>query len=180
MAKACDRERCPSRADVDDAKTTEYRKGCRLTPCTRANSLDTQRRRAAKAAKQPETAAALTLVTSHLVPPAAEDDVDEDDQVDTAPDTWGAFDIVAAVRADLAAIEPTHPMHRSLSAIAMTLANQLQMAAGVITPSARGAASQLQATLQLLAPAKKDGAELDEILAELLADDDDDDAQPAG
>jgi len=180
MAKTCDRTRCPARADVEDAKTTEYRKGCRLTPCTRANSLDTQRRRATKVAKKPETVAALTLVTSHLVPPAAAGDTVEADRIEAGADTWGDFDIVAAVREDLAAIESTHPMHRSLCAIAMTLANQLQMAAGVITPSARGAASQLQATLQLLAPAKKDGAELDEILAELLADDDDDDAQPAG
>jgi hypothetical protein len=170
MAKACERDRCPSRADVEDWKTTEYRKGCRLQPCRTANTLDTQRRRAAKAVP--------SAVILQLSDRAGLADAIGSSRP-TEPDTWDSFDVVAAVRADLDAIKPTHPMHRSLSAIAMTLANQLQMAAGSITPSARGAAAQLQTILTDLAPAKDEDEELEAFLADLLSDDDDA-AQPAG
>lgn len=171
MATACDLARCPARADVEDWKTTEYRKGCRRTPCTRANTLAVQRRRDGK-----RGATVINLGDGAAI------DIPADVGVDVPyADSWGAFDVVAAVRADLAAIEATHPMHRTLSAIALALANQLQMAAGAVTPSARGAAAQLQATLAELAPAKKEGEDLDAFLEDLLSEDDDDLAgHPAG
>lgn len=177
MATACDLARCPARADVDDWKTTEYRKGCRRTPCTRANTLAVKRRREGK-----RGAVVIQLGETEALAEALADRGGEADPADDAPFSgWDAFDVVAAVRADLAALTPTHPMHRALSAIAMSLANQLQLAAGAVTPSARGAAAQLQATLAELAPAKKEGEDLDAFLEDLLSEDDDDLAgQPAG
>lgn len=179
MAKACERSRCPARADVDDWNETEYRKKCRATPCRTAHTLAAQRAKAKKAAAAAAVAGAVVVqladragLAAAVTPPAAP----------AAAATWDAFDVVGAVRADLDAIKATHPMHRSLSAIAMTLANQLQMAAGAVTPSARGAAAQLQAILTDLAPAKDEDEELTAFLASLVDDDDDDDlaSQPAG
>lgn len=169
MARACDQPRCPARADVDDATTTEYRKGCRRTPCTAANRLATQRRRDAK-----RNAGAVVVLLGDREGLAEALDVDVDESASSGGEVW-AFDVVAAVRADLAELELTHPFKRTLTSTAMTLANQLQMANGQITPSATSAARQLAAVLQQLIPEKSGTSELDELLADLASDDDDED-----
>lgn len=171
MARACDQPRCPARADVDDATTTEYRKGCRRTACTAANRLATQRRRERKRAG----AVVVELGdTKALAAALAPDDVDVhvDEPAAGGGEVW-AFDVVAAVRADLAALESDHPLYRSLSAVALTLANQLQMTVGSVSSSAAGIARQLAAVLKALTP-EKSGTddELDAFLADLLTDDD--------
>ncbi|RBY82674.1 hypothetical protein [Blastococcus sp. TF02A-26] len=162
MARACDQPRCPARADVDDWTTTEYRKGCRLTACTAANRLATQRRRDKKRNEGVDPEA--TAVVRDVDEPAAS----------SGGEAW-AFDVVGAVRAELAEADLTHPFRRSLTSIALALANQLQLSLGQVTPSATGAARQLAVTLQQLLPQKADKSELDELLADLASDDDDDD-----
>lgn len=170
MAQACDKPRCPARADVDDATTTQYRKGCRRAACAAANRLATQRRRDKK-----RNAGAFVISISDREGLGTALDLDIDDEpAGSGGEAW-AFDVVAAVRADLADVALTHPYRRALTAVALTLANQLQMAAGQVTPSATGAARQLAATLQQLLPEKAGDSELDELLADLANDDDDED-----
>jgi hypothetical protein len=158
MAKACDKARCPARADVDDAVTTEYRKGCRRTPCTRANTLSVQRRRAAKAE------AAIVVGVEGLA--AALD-------ADPPPADPAGFDLVAAVRADLEQLDPQHPLTRSLSSVALALATNVQLQACSATGSAASSAKQLVAVLEKLLPAAPSMAdELESFLASLQEDDD--------
>lgn len=163
MPTPCQKGRCPARADVFDWNTTEYRKGCRRTQCTKAHTLAEQRRKDRKAA-----AAAAASPPAPVAP--------DPSQVDA--DSHPGFDLVTIVQAELDGLAADHPLKKALGGVALALAHEVQFLTRLPSRTAAPAAKQLVEVLERLMPTNKGG--LEEELARLFADDDEDEPAQAG
>lgn len=163
MPVPCPKVRCPARADVFDWNTTEYRKGCRRTQCTKAHTLAEQRRKDRKAA----AAAVATPPVQVASDPAKVDD-----------DTYPGFDLVAIVQAELDGLAADHPLKKSLSGVALALAHEVQFLVRLPSRTTAPAAKQLVEVLERLMPTKK--GSLEEELQKFFEDDDEDEPAQAG